>query len=944
MTEHDDFTRAISAARPCDDLDDEVSLKAFLRSVGVDEPRVRIGEFEIERRVGRGGFGTVYLAIQPSLGRRVAIKLLHAHRLGALAPARLEREKTALSRLNHPNIVQIYQVQESPYGKLIAMEYVAGSSLAAWQRGRPWREILAAYLQAGEGLAAAHASKILHLDFKPSNVLVGEDGRVRVVDFGLAGGPGIASAPASDVPEPLGSVTEPGLVHTRPMGGTTGYASPEQVASRMVDPRSDQFSFCAALHEALFGRLPYTSQEVAAIATFPGHARPLARGAMDRPRWLWNALRRGLSPRVDDRWPSMAELLAVLRQVPWYRRNTTFAVFGGTAVAVPLVMANVLMSSDLCTDMRSELGGAWDEVRRGAVIEAIAHSDVPYRATAGSTVVRDLDRYSDAWLAASVASCEANALAGSVAYEEHLRHRSCLLRHRNRLDHLTAMLAAGDAPTIEHADELLAELAPPESCGVTGTAIEASSEAEDALLADLDHARLQLAAGHVAEAHDMTERVNAATTELGSTSVRAEALLVRGMVLDELGRDQEASAELREGAALAIEAGRDDIAAACWQRLTRISAHDLDRLEPAWEWNRLYAAAVRRLGSPVHLVADQLDAEGELSRLSGNPGVAEAAHRATLGHLARDRAPDDPRWITTWQLLAHARAEQGDLDEAAALYDRALQLAVGRGGAKHPQVAKLRLSRALIAVERGDYEGAEDDASAAEAILRASYGDDSPDLVVVLTKRAEIAMRLGRLDEATSVATRAWQLQRDHLAPGHKMRDSALTVLAEIELARRDWPRALELHEQLARERRGVGDADELARIDINIGWLLCRLDRCSEAREPYERVLAAGDDTQRAYAQSGLGQVELAAQRASAARSLLEAALRIATALRTPAPDLVAETEWLLAKARVDLGDPPREILPLVQHALEYYHATQSDDLASTELEALERSLRAAM
>jgi serine/threonine protein kinase len=191
----DGLGRDIAAAVPGDDIDDALGLAAFLARKGLPCSAVRVGEFELERRIGRGGFGTVYAAMQPQLDRRVAIKLLHGQRFAGATW--MLREAQALAHLNHPNVVQVYQVGEFATGMYIAMEFVDGEPLRGWQVGRSWREIVGAYEQAGHGLAAAHARGILHLDFKPSNALMGRDGRVRVADFGLAGGPGIQAVPGA---------------------------------------------------------------------------------------------------------------------------------------------------------------------------------------------------------------------------------------------------------------------------------------------------------------------------------------------------------------------------------------------------------------------------------------------------------------------------------------------------------------------------------------------------------------------------------------------------------------------------------------------------------------------------------------------------------------------------------------------------------------------------
>ena len=161
----------------------------------------QIGRYRVEGQLGEGGVGMVFAAHDPELGRRVAVKLLRPDRLGSdplAAGERLREEAQAMAQLAHPNVATVYDVGEHDGGVYIAMELVEGQSLREWldQMVRPWKEVLSMYFQAGRGLAAAHDAGMIHRDFKPANVLVGRDGRARVVDFGLASTGGL------DLPAP----------------------------------------------------------------------------------------------------------------------------------------------------------------------------------------------------------------------------------------------------------------------------------------------------------------------------------------------------------------------------------------------------------------------------------------------------------------------------------------------------------------------------------------------------------------------------------------------------------------------------------------------------------------------------------------------------------------------------------------------------------------------
>ncbi len=297
---------------------------------------LKLGRFTIVERIGSGAMGIVFRADDPGLGRQVALKLLHHP--DATLTERLVREARSMAQVSHPNVVTVYDVGIADDSTYIAMELVSGMSLRQWQAiQRPLAEVIEAYLAAGRGLAAAHAAGIVHRDFKPDNVLVGSDGRMRVTDFGLA-----SARPTADLAAESMSVSldELSLTHSGMVLGTPAYMAPEQFAGGNIDPRTDQFSFCVALYEALYGHRPYKGKTFEELGdnVCSGTMRPVPPGST-----VSGALRaivlRGLSVRPGDRFPSMDHLLAVLgrdRARPWRR-----AAFASAALAVVLVIGLV---------------------------------------------------------------------------------------------------------------------------------------------------------------------------------------------------------------------------------------------------------------------------------------------------------------------------------------------------------------------------------------------------------------------------------------------------------------------------------------------------------------------------------------------------------------------------------------------------------------------------
>ncbi|MEM7151804.1 MAG: serine/threonine-protein kinase [Myxococcota bacterium] len=298
---------------------------------------VCIGRFEVRRRIGSGGIGVVYEAHDPELDRGVAIKVLRADPEGTRFGAdRLRREAQAMARLSHANVVPVFEVGVHEGQTYLAMELVKGLTLRQWQRvpGRTWREIVAVYTQAGRGLAAAHRAGMVHRDFKPDNAIVGEDGVVRVLDFGLVGNAEVPTQTLGSRPRLDGATETSGsLTKTGTVLGTPAYMSPEQMAGLPTDARSDQFSFCVALWEALTGSRPYPGDTVVAIeeamraGTPPGHIETV-------PRRVESILRVGLSRLADDRHPDLESLIADLERG---KSSALPKVLGATAVGMVAV-------------------------------------------------------------------------------------------------------------------------------------------------------------------------------------------------------------------------------------------------------------------------------------------------------------------------------------------------------------------------------------------------------------------------------------------------------------------------------------------------------------------------------------------------------------------------------------------------------------------------------
>jgi len=284
------------------------------------EPGDVVGRYRIRECIGEGGVGVVYAAEDPGLARVVAIKVLRPAegRQGEAQQRRMLREAQALARVSHRNLVMVFDVGTHQGRIWIAMEYVVGDTLDQWleRERRTWGEIVDAFIAAGRGLAAVHAAGLVHRDFKPGNVLVRADGTVQVLDFGLAAPVGESSEPsAHDARTALAVADKDALVATmtKSVLGTPAYMAPEQFLLQPTDGRTDQFGFCVALYEALYGRRPFEGEDIpelmhAIVAGLP--ALPPEQPGL--PEAVRRAIARGLSVAREDRFPDMNELLDAL--------------------------------------------------------------------------------------------------------------------------------------------------------------------------------------------------------------------------------------------------------------------------------------------------------------------------------------------------------------------------------------------------------------------------------------------------------------------------------------------------------------------------------------------------------------------------------------------------------------------------------------------------------
>jgi tRNA A-37 threonylcarbamoyl transferase component Bud32/tetratricopeptide (TPR) repeat protein len=797
-----------------------------------------IDRYSILGVLGAGAMGRVYEAYDPELHRKVAIKLLHRKtKSPAELQARLLREAQAMARLDHPHVLRVFHVGMVADQVFVVMELVDGMTLGRWLHAeqRDWRTIVDVFRRAGEGLAAAHAAGIVHRDFKPDNVLVGSDGRVLIGDFGLARLDGDGAAD--------GSATAAMVTQSGALLGTPAYMAPEQLAGRQSDARADIFSFCVALHEALFGVRPFAGDTIDALARAIA-VGTIARGRPSGPAWLRRAIAGGLAASPGARTPTMVALLAALAGDG--RRRSGVALFALIAIAAVAAVAAVAWRagsrSALCRGARDHLAGIWDPARRDEAARAFAASGVPFADDARTRFVARLDAYADAWVAMRTEACEATQLrraqpaaildARMSCLDDRLRALAAATRIYRSVDRTAVALAAEVAlpPLDECADaRALAASPPPPADPSLRAAVDAlhTRVADERALgrAGRFQAALAAARANADEARRLDQQPEIAVThyELGVNLSDSDPAAARVAL---------------QTCAFAAQRAADDLrASSCWDGLARLAGvankrHDAEQLL------ELAQAALDRHGGDDHAQLRLLGAHhistGRVAELAGSYERARGEYQQAVDILARV-LPESEELAKARGSLCGALASTDHVVEALTCEREVLALFERIAGPSHPETAVAVNNLAVVELQVGHAAESLRLHDRALAIDTAWLVPGDIGIGLDLEGRADALNELGRFGEALADAERARAILASQLAPTDP----------------------------------------EMARVLDVVGGALLGLGRRAEARATLERALPIvnpGDDFTRAEVSLLLARTLPASQRARALRLVDEA------------------------------------------------------------------------
>jgi tetratricopeptide (TPR) repeat protein len=775
------------------------------------------GRYTVLSPVGRGAMGDVYAAYDPELDRKVALKILHARGDGpdGRSRSRLLREAKAIAKLRHPNVVVVHDAGTIDDRAFLAMEYVEGRTLADWlaERARTREEILEVFVAAARGLAAAHAVGLAHRDFKPQNVMVGNDGGIRVTDFGLArefgaddSAPVAAQGPRPRVDDDVLPARTAALPITRAgeIVGTPLYMAPEQFLARVADARSDQFGFCVALYQALYGVHPFGGKKLRELITAvtTGLVQPPpTRTAV--PTWLRRVLLRGLSVDPAARWESMEALIAALSRDPARQRRRWL---GGVAVAAGLAAAFVAVraprtAESLCRGGPARFASAWEPddgspdapTRRAATRAAFLKTGIGSAADTWERTARLLDRYRADWLRMYGETCTATHLGGKQSNEVLDLRMACLDERLGRVNALTdvflhanptvlanAVTATSALPSLARCADakLLRAVVPPPDDPAVHARVEA-------LRRDLARTKALNDSGQCAAADEARRKLVAGADALGYLPLQADCLTAT-IRSDGCVGDEAAIQSFRRAALLGMASHHYEAAAEAAMYLATLYADRMQDVARGRDWIDVASAIMQRIsGNHPVLETWRLKALAVVFAKEGDTEKALDTIRRGLTLIEQTQGKEHLDYASAWSDLGTILEDAGRFEESLGAYRRAAELAGKVGGRDHPLTGMTMVNSAGSLNLLHRYSEARLAAEEALRILRHS-GSSAFHQGYTLAMLGEALIGEGRPREAALRLEEALDLLRRDPTPYQQTAELALArALAALAASRR---------------------------------------------------------------------------------------------------------------------------------------------------------------
>ncbi|KIG15120.1 High-affnity carbon uptake protein Hat/HatR [Enhygromyxa salina] len=919
-------TPELGQAPAVDELDLQAAQRRVLeRMLGRAPQPARVDRFVLDRKLGSGGMGTVWRAHDEQLNRAIALKFLRSERAGALAERRMFEEAQALAKISHPNVIPVYDVGRHEGRVWIAMELIPGRSLREWVReAKPSvAQILAAWRDAGQGLAAVHARGLIHRDVKPDNVMIGDDGRVRVIDFGLVRGTEGSTSDGGGTTEVEPAGDEP-LTATGQFLGTRSYAAPEQLAGGAVDARADQYAFCVSVWESLCDERPAPAEH---------GVRWVAPAGVRISRRVHRALQRGLAVDPAQRFASMTELLAALAppRRRWLVPAAWVVALVGVGVGASGLRSERVQAVAPCSAAAAGLDAVLDASARARYL-AVFNADTRGFATTM------LDDWSERWRGAATQSCVDVHVAHVRSDQSLDRRRACLDASLAQLEVVLAAVERSPAPGVD-AVEWFGALDDPRACLDAviltrrgATLSPARAQAANDLRARLFAVWIGSDEPALGVRRPEAARLSQDAARLGSPELEAFAMKVLAH-LAYLDDDAEsATRDYGRMLDLADQLDREDLRAAAWHGMAAVALDlDLDVELATWRTDRERRSAERAVGAPRERGLARIS-QARLQDIQGRSGAARSDYQAALSLLREAGAATSSTQALVLRSLGKIAADQGRKDDAAAAHAQAARLELGLETGAPSSARTVRgadgqqaFDRAWTHYAAGELGTAEQAFVEARAAWEAERGPASLRVADCDVALAGIYDGLGDSARARDHAQRADRRYREQAA-AHPDRFYALSALGTIEFraGRLEASRAaFELALDIL-ERQAHADPTHVALTRANLGEALAALGRHAQAQPMLEAAIESlereqgPNDISLAIPRKALGATLLARDRLDQAQTLLELALaQFDAGLDNPVE--AAETRWLLALTLDARGDRGQAIERATEAARAY-------------------------
>ena len=617
--------------------------------------------------------------------------------------------------------------------------------------------------------------------FKPDNLIVGKTGQVKVLDFGLARAAGLGAMPIPQT-ESRESVESGDQLLNRPLTqvgtrlGTTAYMAPEHFRMQELDSKTDQFSFCVTMFEALYGKRPFPGMTQAAFEENVTQGNVQIPESAEVPPWIKNIILRGLSVSKSARYSNIESLLEALGKDPEEERRQKRNLLKRRLLLVGVILLAVLVPLWVWYDLRygavfqciqkteAETKRVWADKTRSKIKQAFLQTQASFAPTTWNRVELTLDRYVQDWAHQRAELCE-SVWVGMQSEQLIDRKLRCLGGRLDEFQKLTSVFARADASVVQKAVQAAANLSSINHC-LDEEALRSDLELPhervrpqvESLRERLVTVKVLTDAGKVRETEVLARTLLAEAEKLSYRPLLAESLYWLGELEERFGNYRAAQKMLARAYWQAVESDHVNVMALTSMRMIYVVGYRLGHAQEGEYWGWIAKTAIARLKWPPKLAGLWNDNMGIVYGMQGNEEKELEYHRRALqikrNHLGKDHY-EVANYLNNLGVIFWRR---GELEQALVYYQKAVENGQRAYGVDHPQVANYLNNIGLVLWKQGEFESASDYLVRAQVIWETSLGDEHPLLAWPLAGLGEVYQALGKQSEALAKFVRVTRI------------------------------------------------------------------------------------------------------------------------------------------------------------------------------------------